>query len=392
MPITKLFPCFGMNTATEDGGLVIGGKAPGVYFRDIVNANVTPAGKLDMVPSGGRVSDTPYRYLWQSPLHKDTFAMLGGDWVKVVPGAWTHEVLATIGAGPLYHTMLNNQVCVSSKHELYIYNGVSAEPLTIATPPKPIGSTLSERTEQVFRSVAISWCRNTLESGLSELGSVGDIGGIVQLPMVTDPTVTSVNVYCTQPGGTDLQLAGSVSPSTPTFELEKQHKLGRAAAFKHLSPMKPGKYLSYWRGRLLTATGNVLRFSEPLAYHLHDERHGFIQTPQRITFVEPVGDGIWVGQVDHVLFLQGQSPSDMSVVVKSSMPPVPDSATQTDSEVFGEISEGGNMVAVWLASNGYVAGNSTGQAFELQAGKLDGITANSSTTVRLARRLVTLVS
>lgn len=391
MPITKLFPCFGMNTATEDGGLVIGGKAPGVYFRDIVNTNVTPAGKLDMVPSGGRVSDTPYRYLWQSPLHKDTFAMLDGDWVKVAPGPWTHEVLASIGAGPLYHTMLNNQVCVSSKHELYIYNGVSAEPLTIATPPPPSGGAPSDSKEP-FRNVAISWCRGNLESGLSSFARVGNGEVGINLPMVTDPTITSVKIYSTQPGGTDLQLAGNRGPSSTGFSFAKEHKLGRAAVFKHLSPMKPGKYLSYWRGRLLTATGNVLRFSEPLAYHLHDERHGFIQTPQRITFVEPVGDGIWVGQVDHVLFLQGQSPSDMSVVVKSAMPPVPDSAVQVDSEVVGELSAGGDMVAVWLSSNGYVAGNSMGQMVEFQAGKLDGITASTSTTVRLARRMVTLVS
>ena len=148
--------------------------------------------------------------------------------------------------------------------------------------------------------------------------------------MVTDPTVTGVNIYATNVGGTDMQLAGTVNRNTGSFSIADDHKLGMTAQFAHLSPMPTGKYLCYWNGRLITATANVIRFSEPLAYHLHDERHSFIQTSQRVTFIQPVSGGLWVGQSDHVVFIQGTQPDDMAIITKNTAPPIPNSAIQID--------------------------------------------------------------
>ena len=393
MPSQSFMPCRGIDNISEDAAMVQGGKEPFVFMRDVVNANVTPAGKIDMIASGGKVSGKPYKNLWQSPLHKDVFAMYVNDWVKVMvdDNSWSHEVLATIGRSDVYHTVLNNLVVVAGKHGLYTYDGQTCQPLTIATPPAPITNDNVENTKPSSRSVAISWLRGSMESSLSDYVSAGESANIV-LPMVFDPTVTGVNIYTTTIGGTDMQLAGTMDRAATNFAITADHKLGMAAQFTHLSPMPTGKYLCYWRGRLITATANVIRFSEPLAYHLHDERHGFIQTSQRITFIQPVDNGLWVGQVDHVLFIEGSNPDDMSVSIKSAQPPVPNSAIQTNSNDIGDAAEGGGLVTMWLARNGYVAGNSMGQIIEYQAGRIDNINGQDSTTVRLARRLVTAVS
>lgn len=386
----SFMPCRGIDNTSEDGAMVQGGREPYVYVRDAVNVNVTPAGKIDMIASGGKVTDSVYKNLWQSPLHKDVFAMYVNDWVKVNPNSWSHEVLATIGSSDVYHAVLNNMVVVAGKHGLYTYDGQTCQPLTIDTPPAPIAMGDIDKTQQT-RSIAISWVRGSTESSLSDYVTAGAEVELV-LPLVTDPTISSVNIYATNVGGTDMQLAGTVDRDTTSFNLTADHKLGMAAQFAHLSPMPTGKYLCYWRGRLITATANVIRFSEPLAYHLHDERHGFIQTSQRITFIQPVDNGLWVGQVDHVLFIEGSNPDDMSVSIKSAQAPVPNSAIQTNSNDIGEAAEGGSLVTVWLARNGYVAGNSMGQIIEYQAGRIDNINGQDSTTVRLARRLVTAVS
>ena len=393
MPSQSFMPCRGIDNVSEDAALVQGGREPFVFMRDVVNANITPAGKLDMIASGGKVSGKPYKNLWQSPLHKDVFAMYVNDWVKVkIDGnSWSHEMLATIGSSDVYHTVLNNLVVVAGKHGLYTYDGQTCQPLTISTPPAPIADNNVENTQTDSRSVAISWLRGSMESGLSDYVSAGESANII-LPMVFDPTVTGVNIYATTIGGTDMQLAGTRDRAVTNFAITADHKLGMAAQFAHLSPMPTGKYLCYWRGRLITATANVIRFSEPLAYHLHDERHGFIQTSQRITFIQPVDNGLWVGQVDHVLFIEGSNPDDMSVTIKSAQAPVPNSAIQTNSNDIGEVAEGGSLVTIWLARNGYVAGNSMGQIIEYQAGRIDNINGQDSTTVRLARRLVTAVS
>lgn len=391
MPSQSFMPCRGIDNVSEDAAMVQGGKEPFVFVRDAVNVNVTPAGKIDMITSGGKVTDNKYQNLWQSPLHKDVFAVFGDELVKVNTADWTHEAIATIGnGGTVVYEVLNNHVIAGNKNGLFVYDGQTCQPLTIDRPPMPIAYGGIDDTQQT-RSIAISWLRGSMESSLSDYVTAGESTDVV-LPMVFDPTITAVNIYATSLGGTDMQLAGTVSSDTTSYKIEADHALGMAAQFAHLSPMPTGKYLCYWRGRLITATANVIRFSEPLAYHLHDERHGFIQTSQRITFIEPVDNGLWVGQVDHVLFIEGLNPSDMSMSIKSAQPPVPDSAIQVPSNDIGETAEGGSLVCVWLARNGYVAGNSMGQIIEYQAGRIDNINGQSSTTVRLARRLITAVS
>ena len=391
MPSQSFMPCLGIDNTSEDAAMVQGGREPFVYMRDAVNVNVTPAGKMDMIASGGKMTDKPYKHIWQSPLHKDVFAVLGDELVKVNTADWTHEAIATIGnGGAVVYEVLNNHVIAANKNGLFVYDGNTCQPLTIDRPPMPIAYGGTDDTQQT-RSIAISWLRGSMESSLSDYVTAGASTDVV-LPMVIDPTVTSVNIYATSLGGTDMQLAGTVNRDDTSFTIIKDHKLGMAAQFAHLSPMPTGKYLCYWRGRLITATANVIRFSEPLAYHLHDERHGFIQTSQRITFIQPVENGLWVGQTDHVIFIQGTSPNDMTISIKSAQAPVPNSAIQVPSNDIGEVAEGGRLVTVWLASNGYVAGSSAGQIVEYQAGRISNISAQSGTTVRFDRRLVTAVN
>ena len=390
MPSQSFMPCRGIDNTSEDAAMVQGGREPFVYMRDVVNANVTPAGKVDMIASGGKVTDSPYKCMWQSPLHKDVFAVLDEDLVKVKPD-WTHDQLMNVGGGHVVYEVLNNHVIAASKQGLFVYDGQTCQPLTIDAPPAPIAYDNVENTQPSSRSIAISWLRGDMESSLSDYVSAGESSDIV-LPMVFDPTVTGVNIYATSVGGTDMQLAGTMDRAATNFAITKDHKLGMAAQFAHLSPMPTGKFLCYWRGRLITATANVIRFSEPLAYHLHDERHGFIQTSQRVTFIQPVENGLWVGQSDHVIFIQGTQPDDMTISIKSAQAPVPNSAIQIPSNDIGEASEGGSLVTVWLASNGYVAGSSSGQIIEYQAGRISNISAQSGTTVRFDRRLVTAVN
>ena len=385
----SFMPCRGIDNTSEDPAMVQGGREPYVYVRDANNVNVTPAGKVEMIASGGKVTDNKYRNLWQSPLHKDVFAMLGDNLVKVKPD-WTHDQLLNIGGGHVVYEILNNHVIVASKQGLFIYDGAKVIPLTIDRPPSPVAYGGIDQTKQT-RSIAISWLRGTLESPLSDYVTAGTQTDVV-LPMVFDSAITGVNIYSTSIGGTDMQLAGTVNRDATNFTITEDHKLGMAAQFAHLSPMPTGKYLCYWRGRLITATANVIRFSEPLAYHLHDERHGFIQTSQRVTFIQPVNGGLWVGQVDHVIFIQGSQLDDMNITIKSAAAPIPGSAIQIGSAEIGEIAEGGDQVVVWLSANGYVAGNSGGQLVEYQAGRISNVTANSGTTVRLARRLLTAVN
>lgn len=394
MAETSLMPLYGMNVVAEDAALQRGGKEPRLYVRDALNVDLTPAGKADLRQGVRRVTATPYRSLWQSPLHRDTFAALGDQWVKVEPATWTAEPLAQIGEGAVYHTVLNNRVCAAGAAGIFLYDGAQAQRLTIETPPAPLVLTGDGSLPEGAYGVAVAWLRGQLESGLSAVTSVQvAAGGALEviLPLCLDLSVTGARLYLTKPGGGELLREQDYPLASGPIMVRVLPLLGAPAQFQHLSPMPSGQFLAYWRGRLLTAKGNVLRFSEAMAYHLHSERHGFVQMPQRITFVQPVDGGIWVGQADHVAFLAGASPDQLSVVRKAVRAPLPGSAILAGADLLGDLAAGGSAAAVWLADNGYVVGTAAGELYELHAGALGGIAGRSGATAALDRRLLTAV-
>lgn len=393
---TSLLPMAGINNVAEDAALQRGGDTPKLYVRDAVNVDITESG-LPQLRSGVRpVTTTAYRNLWQSPLHGDVFGTLGNQWVRIDPASWTHEALATIGEGDVSHEVLNNRVVVSGPAGLFVFDGGSAQRLTFDSAAPPMvaalgGGSLAAGTY----GAAVAWLRGDLESQTSEATFVeAGEGGLLRVafPLCMDPSVTGVRLYLTRQDGGELARAGDYPANAAPVDVPLLPELGRPAQFRHLSPMPAGAFLRYWRGRLLTARLNVLRWSEAMGYHLHDERHGFLQMPQRITFVEPVEGGIWVGQVDHVAFLEGAAPEGFSVRRLASRAPVPRSSIRLPAEAVGAAAEGGREVAVWLAENGYVLGTASGTMIELQAGTLKGITSLYGSSVLAGRRIITAVS
>ena len=392
----SLLPMAGINNVAEDAALQRGGDAPKLYVRDAVNVDITESG-LPQLRSGVRpVTTAAYRNLWQSPLHGDVFGTLGDQWVRIDPASWTHEALATIGEGDVSHEVLNNRVVAAGPAGLFVFDGSSAQRLTFDSAAPPMvaalgGGSLAAGTY----GAAVAWLRGDLESQTSEatFAEVGE-GGLLRVafPLCMDPSVTGVRLYLTRQDGGELARAGDYPANAAPVDVPLLPELGRPAQFRHLSPMPAGAFLRYWRGRLLTARLNVLRWSEAMGYHLHDERHGFLQMPQRITFIEPVEGGIWIGQVDHVAFLEGTTPEGFSVRRLASRAPVPRSSIRLPAEAVGAAAEGGREVAVWLAENGYVLGTASGTMLELQAGTLKGITSLYGSSVLAGRRIITAVS
>lgn len=396
MAVKKIPAFLGINSVKEDAALEIKGDSPGLFVRDAVNINFTDSGRAELTQAMQLQSDKELRYLWQSPLHKDCFAALNGEWVKVNPNSWETERLGECGQGSLFHIVLNNLVCMACDEGLFTFDGQTAKRLTIDTPAKPQASKVAGYSlDQGDYSFAISWLANGLESALSEIEKVQllDKSGVqLQLPMCLDQNVTHMRVYMSDPGGAELRQAFELPIDTMSIDIPSLPELGRAATFQYLSPMKSGSFLRLWRGRLWVVRSNVLYFSEAMAYHLTDERYNFIQFPQRIRFIEPVDGGIWVGQADHVVFLRGQDVRNMVIEQKASRAPVYASSALLHSDMVKPLSQGGTWCAVWLAENGFVAGTADGQLVELQSDAIQGITAQSCQLVGFADRLVAVVN
>ena len=391
----KLPPIAGINVVQEDARLEANDGSY-IYVREAVNIDITESGKAKLRPGLEQSTQIQFKYLWQSSLHNDCFGLLNGYWVKVDPITWQYQELIYIGEGEISHQIVNNLVYVAGNEGIFFFNGERASPLVIQTPSSPMLSQDSDGSLSGSEyGLAISWLVGSVESALSSVSSITTTNNNaihVQFPMCLDDRVTSVNLYVTDPGGSELKFYAQYHISDLTAVISDVRDLGAVALYKDLSPMLTGKYLRHWRGRLLISRLNVLYFSEAMTYHLIDERYNFIQFPQRITFVEPVDAGIWVGQVDHVVFLRGNDFRNMQIENKFSKPPIPSSSVQVDSDVFPELSQGGMACVIWLAENGFNIGTPTGQLIEKQSDALKNITAKFGTSVVLDKRIFTVVS
>ena len=293
-------PLSGMDNKRNDAALMVGGDSPRHYVRDALNVDITDAARATIRNGKKKISALVCRDVWQSPLHKDVFAVVGNMWGKINVADWSFAPMIAVGSGKVWHLLLNNRVAFSCDNGIFQYDGATVQ---------PIGS-------------------------------------------------------------------GVVAPED--FE---------GSDLRYLSPMPSGKYLSEWNGRIMVAQSNILRFSEALFYHMHSEIHGFIQFPQRITFVAPVDSGIWVGQVTHVCFLRGTELGEMSMERKALAPPIPDSATTIDAKDAKQASGGGAKTALWLSESGFVLGTSDGQAVELQSEHIKGVAGHSASSVVLDGRI-----
>lgn len=387
----RLTPLRGMDNVSDDESMSSFGKTPFVKLRDAVNVNITSAGRMELRDTGTVVTEIPYKNLWQSPLHGDTFGTLNGELVKIDTSDWSHLDLNIQVQGTVNYLVVNNFIVISDATALYKYDGLSVEKLTIGTPPTPMLNAVDGSLSEGTYNLAISWSKNGRESALSNIMTFEGEGGIhLVLPYNYSGDADQVTIYMTERNGSELLKVVTLPVITATFTINSDKDLTRAAQFQNLSPMRTGKFLKLWRGRLLTADKNLLLFSQALNFHLCDERYDFIALPQRVTFVEPVESGIWVGQSNSVVFLSGSDVRDLRLVQTGAKAPVPGTALRVNSDLLGELSAGLESV-LWLAENGYCIGTPSGNLVEAHANTLKGITAKGGQSVRFDDRIVTVL-
>lgn len=387
----RLMPLRGVDNVSDDESMSSFGKEPFVKLRDAVNVDITASGRVQVRRTGTPFSGTAFKNVWTSPLHHHTFATLNGELVRVNTDDWSYTGLGVHMLGNINFMVVNNYVIISDSSTLYKYDGVQVQKLTISTPPAPMATPGSGNLAPGMYNLAISWSKDGRESALSDTVSIEVEGGIdLILPYNYDADADSVTVYMTERNGSELLKVATLAIHTTTFNITHDKDLTRAVQFKHLSPMRTGKFLKFWRGRIITADKNIINFSQALNFHLFDERYDFIAMPQRITFIEPVENGLWVGQSNTVIFLSGSDVNNLAVVQTGAKAPVPGTALRVNSDLLGELSAGMDAV-IWLAENGYCIGNASGNLFETHRNTLKGISGKSGQSVRFDDRIVTVI-
>lgn len=384
----------GIDNQTDETQLMRGGEAPAVFLRDAVNVDISAEGRPALRKGLRKVSALRLLDLIQDDLHGDTFGRDAEHYlVRVDPVAGTAERLHYAGDAPLSLLAQATRVIVATAEGLLAYNGDRAMHFTLQTPPAPLATVEPDGALAAGQySVAVAWMRGDMESATSPIAMVAvPAGGRLRLvlPYCMDPSVDRVRVFLSEPDGAALQEVANLPIETPETQIASAANLLGEPRFRHMAAMPSGLYLSLWQGRLVTARRNVLYFSEPMALHINDPRHGFIQMPQRITFVAPVDGGLWVGQSDHVAFLSGQDLRSLTLLRKRCAPPVPGSAVVVDGSIAKET--GGRQSVAWLAGNGHVLGLPDGTLIEPRRDRICGIFGNTGRTVALGSKVMTFV-
>ena len=200
------------------------------------------------------------------------------------------------------------------------------------------------------------------ESPTKLLGTVQTAAGVRLTGLHVEAGV-SYRVYLSPNHGEVLYQAAEFAAAFTDYVVGEIPD-GAVRTTQHLAPMPPGDFVRWHNGRIYVARGDTLHFSQPLRPHLTDMRHDFMSFVG-LRFVEPVKDGIYVGDNRGVWFLSGGDPTQFNAQKVSPATPMRRSSLVLDSSALPQGAGLSGEVAVWLSTAGYMVGSASGQVIPL---------------------------
>ena len=178
----------------------------------------------------------------------------------------------------------------------------------------------------------------------------------------------AINVYLSGQDGEGAFLAGTTDGSSFEYSGSNDSLVLPCRTLGAL-PFPVGTITAFWRGRVLTAVGNVLHASSPSSPHLA-EWQDFKQLSSPITAIQPVLDGVYVGTTEDLIFLSGTSWEQMSYVPTKRGCVVQGSGVEAPGHLI-QLGDGiGNGQAMLCIAGGdVVAGFAGGQTISLTANR-----------------------
>lgn len=264
------------------------------------------------------------------------------------------------GIGPVFYT--DGEVTGR------IQEGVS-KPWGIDAPPVPGAILTNGDLRDGWYAFAVTYLRRDgLESGAKALGQVkaGVSSGVslIGIAVSSDPDVVAKRVYFTGRNGEEPFLVGTIPNAQTTFVYAADtkgsrilDKLGKAAPL-------PGHLLAYNNGRIFTARGPFLQYTDFGSPEITDPRTNFLPIGQDPTIVAPVAGGIYVATRDRTVFLDGSSPKEFQMKPLATYGAPLGNYVEVDGAMVGKDGIPGACVA-WMSTAGWVVGDAAGNLTNL---------------------------
>lgn len=309
----------------------LGDREAGVFVPDAVNVDLTDAGTFQRRPGATRVGDdTNCRGLFSAGEH-GYYAT--GDQLKMLDPGGSSRQIATLPSSytPVAFTKTPRGVVMSDNYGLHLLRGPNISPLA---PPAPLS---------VPTPIVVA------DAGGLEAGAYGflfmavDADGVRSRP--TFPTYVQTQagaavsvvlqahdldllVFVSAPNGEVFYHQGTIPAGQTSFAVTRHQPAGEPFVYRVLERTPPGGVMGYFKGRLLSASGPMLYYSEPFSLGLYRPDRNFISFDEPVTLLASIDEGLWVCTTRDTFFLAGDDVAKAPVRQEASFGATPGTLAQ----------------------------------------------------------------
>lgn len=302
---------------------------------------------------------------------------VGSNALKLVNPDYTTKTLRSgLAAGrPLSYAVLGDRVFWSNGVETGVVQDGQNRTWGLDVPGTAVGTAVGGTLPAGAYQYTTTYLRDDgQESGAGLAGTItlSSNGGIAlsAIPVSSDPSVTYKAIYLTSSGGEILYAVGVIANTETTFAVREQRKLGSPLLTQFLQPPPPGDFVAESRGHLLVATGSYLYPSEPYSPELFDLRRR-VPFEDVITMIAPINDGsrmrmhgLYVGTRSHLIWVQGDSPTNWEYRVLAQYGVIPGTLFFGDGDLLGG-GDSKEKIAYFATERGLCAGKIAGNFVNL---------------------------
>lgn len=349
------------------------------------NVDIGLSGELRRRAGFTEVSDLCHKNLHQA--QGFMLATVNGDMTSIHPGGARYVVSPSLGVERVWYANLPDGRTTFSNGLIHgITDGLIGQGWSVPVPASTGVMTPSVGTLHPGSYVyALTYVR--LSDGLEGTPALAvpqpiTSGGVflAGLPVMDDHRI---NVYLSSHDGEGFYLAGNTATDAFMFG-GPNNLLTLPCRTVGLSPAPVGTISASWHGRVLVAQGSTLWASMPHAPHLFDLRRDFKQFASRITLVQPVDGGIYVGTDDDLIFLGGETFDQLTYAEKQLGPVVLGSGVSVPGSQIKQGDGRATGDAMVCIAGGYlVAGLGGGQAYPLTPERYKTMATEVSATFRI---------
>jgi len=288
-----------------ENNILPGNELPVTALRRSVNYDITDTG--DLLTRRGRTkiySGTPMPRTLYSNGRRVLFVEGGSLWELINQfGTWTRMLVRlNVGSHPMAYVSVNN--------DIYWSNTIMTGILTDGGEDLPWGVTGPANQPTVLSGssggslaagryqVAITFVSARGEESGTPTAAEVDVsaGGAIEVRDIPTPVDgSSINIYCSSPGGEGLYKVATVLPGTPIYRIAAvSNAQGRRLQTQFRMAPPAGSVLEYHEGRIYIADGNVVWITDPLRYGLVNAVSGFLLYPEPVTVMKSVSDGLYI--------------------------------------------------------------------------------------------------